>query len=58
MTASSPVPLLKLGKDEENIWLLVLLLLEAALMKNPAVGSSKRTSRQETSPEIWDEEFV
>ena len=29
-----------------------------ALMKNPAVGSSKWTSRQEISPEILQEEFV
>ena len=61
MTASSPpVTLLILGEDDGNIWLLALPPppLVAALMKKPAVGSSKWTSRQEASPEIWSEDLV
>ena len=60
MTASSPpVSLLILEKDDGSIWFLALSPpLVAALMKKPAVGSSKWTSRQEASPEIWNEDLV
>ena len=55
ISSSSAVSLLMFGTAEGKIELFVLPLF-VALMKNPAVGSSKWTSRQEISPEILQEE--